>query len=183
MEPRARAGKNVGKANFSYAELKMLLHGHGDVEAPLPETVRVLDEILTDFMQSVAFEAARAAHYSGRQKIKYEDFEFALRRNPAFLGKVQEIFQKQKEITKARKTFTTERDDELFKEMAEEERKGEQQQQQQQHDAGGGRSGGGSGSKGGKSNGKAGGNKVDEEELGEGDDDDDAEADALGKKK
>ena len=159
----------------------MLLHGHGDVEAPLPETVRVLDEILTDFMQSVAFEAARAAHYSGRQKIKYEDFEFALRRNPAFLGKVQEIFQKQKEITKARKTFTTERDDELFKEMAEEERKGEQQQQQQQQQQDGG--GGGGRSKGGKSSGKAAGNKVDEEELGEGDDDDDAEADALGKKK
>ena len=80
----------------------MLLHGHGDVEAPLPETVRVLDEILTDFMQSVAFEAARAAHYSGRQKIKYEDFEFAFRKNPVFLGKVQEVFEKQKEIKKAR---------------------------------------------------------------------------------
>lgn len=152
--------------------MAQLLYAHGDVKNPLPETVRVLDEILTDFMQSIAFEAARAAHYSGRQKIKYEDFEFAFRKNPAFLGKVQEVFEKQKEIKKAREILR-DGEDEIMKDAAEEE----------------------------KRKAKAGGSTATapapapapvatmarapaaDEELGEDDDDLEAEADALGNKK
>ncbi|KAG6027646.1 hypothetical protein E4U19_001923 [Claviceps sp. Clav32 group G5] len=160
MEPRARAGKNVGKMNFSHNELAQLLFAHGDVKNPLPETIRVLDEILTDFMQSIAFEATRAAHYSGRQKIKYEDFEFAFRRNPSFLGKVQEVFEKQREIKKAREILR-DGEDEIMRDAADEEKK-------RQKEMG---SGAGAVVK-----------KV-EEELGEADDDAEAEADALGKKK
>ncbi|QLI66809.1 Transcription initiation factor TFIID subunit 13 [Metarhizium brunneum] len=153
MEPRARAGKNV---------VAQLLYAHGDVKNPLPETVRVLDEILTDFMQSIAFEATRAAHYSGRQKIKYEDFEFAFRKNPAFLGKVQEVFEKQKEIKKAREILR-DGEDEIMKDAAEEERRREKEDV----------------------TGAGGAGKVNraEEELGEADDDAEAEMDALGKKK
>ncbi|CAH0019670.1 unnamed protein product [Clonostachys rhizophaga] len=156
MEPRARAGKNVGKMNFSHNELAQLLYAHGDVKNPLPETVRVLDEILTDFMQSIAFEASRAAHYSSRQKIKYEDFEFAFRKNPAFLGKVQEVFEKQKEITKARHLLR-DGEDEVMKDAADEEKKREKTTTTKP--------------------------AKEEEELGEADDDADAEMDALGKKR
>ncbi|RMJ06907.1 hypothetical protein BHE90_007253 [Fusarium euwallaceae] len=161
MEPRARAGKNVGKMNFSHAELAQLLYAHGDVQNPLPETVRVLDEILTDFMQSIAFEATRAANYSGRQKIKYEDFEFAFRKNPVFLGKVQEVFEKQKEIKKAREILR-DGEDEIMKDAANEEK------QREKTDARGTAASAAA---------KA------EEELGEADDDAEAEADALGKKR
>lgn len=65
--------------------------------------MRLLDEIATDFIQSLSFEAARIGQFSGRQKIKYEDFEFALRRNPLFLGKVREMFEMSKEVKDARK--------------------------------------------------------------------------------
>jgi transcription initiation factor TFIID subunit 13 len=132
-----------------------LLYAHGDIKNPMPETVRVLDEILTDFMQSIAFEANRAANYSGRQKIKYEDFEFAFRKNPSFLGKVQEVFEKQKEIKKAREILR-DGEDEIMKDAVEEEKKKEKAPPKT--------------------------NKV-EEELGEADDDAEAEADALGKRK
>lgn len=133
-----------------------LLYAHGDVKNPLPETVRVLDEILTDFMQSIAFEASRAAQYTGRQKIKYEDFEFAFRKNPAFLGKVQEVFEKQKEIKKAREILRDNEED-IMRDAADDEKKKEKPDTQKASKA--------------------------EEELGEADDDDEAEADALGKKK
>lgn len=113
-------------------------------------------------MQSIAFEATRAAHYSGRQKIKYEDFEFAFRKNPAFLGKVQEVFEKQKEIKKAREILR-DGEDEIMKDAADEEKK---------RDKDPGAVGGGTGRA----------NKV-EEELGEADDDAEAEMDALGKKR
>ncbi|KAL6913405.1 hypothetical protein ACHAPO_003156 [Fusarium lateritium] len=169
MEPRARAGKNVGKMNFSHAELAQLLYAHGDVQNPLPETVRVLDEILTDFMQSIAFEATRAANYSGRQKIKYEDFEFAFRKNPTFLGKVQEVFEKQREIKKAREILR-DGEDEIMKDAADEEKKREKTDTRH----GGSSVGGGA---------AASAASRAEEELGEADDDAEAELDALGKKR
>lgn len=152
MKERERRGNANPVLQSTVAQL---LYAHGDIKNPMPETVRVLDEILTDFMQSIAFEANRAANYSGRQKIKYEDFEFAFRKNPSFLGKVQEVFEKQKEIKKAREILR-DGEDEIMKDAAEEEKRRE------------------------KVAPKA--SKV-EEELGEADDDAEAEADALGKRR
>lgn len=187
-EPRARAGKNVGKLSFTNSESKLSIHhshsrsslliviipkswpsssrssadhqqtvkslllGNGDVSEPLPETTRVLDEILTDFMQSLAYEATRAAHYSGRQKIKYEDFEFAFRKNPTFIGRVQETFDKQKMIKKARDIGGEEG---IMKEAVEEEKKREKNEAKNKRP------------------------RV-EEELGEADDDVDGETSAVG---
>ncbi len=87
----------------SPSAVAQLLYGSGDAREPLPETMRVLDEIATEFIQSLSFEATRAAHYAGRQKVKYDDFEFALRRNPMFLGKVREMFEMSKDLKEARK--------------------------------------------------------------------------------
>ncbi|KAL2759866.1 hypothetical protein ACRALDRAFT_1046777 [Sodiomyces alcalophilus JCM 7366] len=160
MEPRARAGKNVGKMNFSHHELAQLLYAHGDVRHPLPETVRVLDEIVTEFIQGAAFEAARMATYAGRQKIKWEDFEFAFRKNPAYLGKVQEVFQKKGEIDNAKKIFTKDDEAVLMKDAS----------------AGEGARGDNAAGKGGANGEGASGPRGprDEEELGEADDIDDA---------
>lgn len=154
---------------LTLVSVAQLLYAHGDVQNPLPETVRVLDEILTDFMQSIAFEATRAANYSGRQKIKYEDFEFAFRKNPAFLGKVQEVFEKQREIKKAREILR-DGEDEIMKDAADEEKKREKT------DTRPGGTGGGSAA-------AASAASRAEEELGEADDDAEAELDALGKKR
>lgn len=107
MEPRARAAKNVGRTNFPANELAMLLTAHGDVPNPLPETIKVLDEIATEFIQGLSFEATRVAHHANRQKVKFEDFQFAMRRDPALLGKVQEMLDKKVELTEARKAFDT----------------------------------------------------------------------------
>ncbi|ROT42482.1 transcription initiation factor IID [Sodiomyces alkalinus F11] len=161
MEPRARAGKNVGKMNFSHQELAQLLYAHGDVRHPLPETVRVLDEIVTEFIQGAAFEAARMATYAGRQKIKWEDFEFAFRKNPAYLGKVQEVFQKKGEIENAKKIFTKDDEAVLMKDASAGE---------------GGRRDNASEKNGTSGEGAADGSRGprDEEELGEADDIDDA---------
>ncbi|KAI0843696.1 TFIID-18kDa-domain-containing protein [Hypoxylon sp. FL0890] len=103
MEPRARAGKNVGKETFSARDVRALLYAFGDVRDPLPETVRVLDEIVTEFLEGVCFEASRHAQVAGRQKLKFDDFEFALRRNPQYLGKVKSMIEKRKDIKEARR--------------------------------------------------------------------------------
>lgn len=164
MEPRARAGKNVGKMNFGNAELSSLLYGCGDVRQPLPETIKVLDEVATEFIQGLSFEATRVAQYSGRQKVKYQDFEFAFRRNPLHLGKVQEMFELKKQVTEARKMPGID-DDSLLKEAKQLAGEGDANTTT---------------GRGGKKRKIA---AVQEEELGEGDDDIQDEADAIGKKR
>ncbi|ORY55113.1 transcription initiation factor IID, 18kD subunit-domain-containing protein [Pseudomassariella vexata] len=105
MEPRARAGKNVGKETFPAKDISNLLYAYGDVPDPLPETVKVMDEILSEFVTGISFEACAHANTAKRQKLKFDDFEFALRRNPEYLGKVRTMVDKRIEISKMRKAF------------------------------------------------------------------------------
>ncbi|KAF3070344.1 Transcription initiation factor TFIID subunit 13 [Daldinia childiae] len=119
MEPRARAGKNVGKETFNAKEIRALLYAFGDVQDPLPDTVRVLDEIVTEFLEGVCFEASRHAQVAGRQKLKFDDFEFGLRRNPQYLGRVKSMIEKRQKIKEMRRTFDQE-DDALAKEHGKE---------------------------------------------------------------
>jgi len=152
--------------------VQRLLFANGDVRQPLPETIKVVDEILTDFIQGVAFEAARAAQHSGRQKIKMDDFEFTFRKNEIFLGKLQETFEKKRAIDKARELFGKNGDnDEIIKEAAQKEKELEKAKAAADRGAGAGAGGGGGGS----------GSAPIEDELGVGDDDVDAEADTIGR--
>ncbi|KAJ5901308.1 Transcription initiation factor TFIID subunit 13 [Penicillium tannophilum] len=81
---------------------------------PLPETVRVLDEIVTDFILELCHGAAQVAHHARRQKIKVDDFRFALRRDPNKLGRVQELLRMERELKEARKAFD-QNDDQVAK--------------------------------------------------------------------
>ncbi|ODM21748.1 hypothetical protein SI65_02592 [Aspergillus cristatus] len=110
-EPRARVARHKGQMNFP-SELRLLLLAYGDPSPhpsfpsePLPETVRVLDEIVTDFILEMCHGAAQYASYSRRQKIKVDDFRFALRRDPNKLGRVQELLRMERELKEARKAF------------------------------------------------------------------------------
>ena len=49
--------------------------------------------------------AAQHANYSRRQKIKVDDFRFALRRDANKLGRVQELLRMERELKEARKQF------------------------------------------------------------------------------
>ena len=79
------------------------LFGHGDTPLALDSTRRVLDELATDFITELCFEAHRAAQVAGRQKVKLEDVKFACRKSPIYLGKIEEIFGRKEIIDKAKK--------------------------------------------------------------------------------
>ncbi|KAI2718461.1 hypothetical protein DTO013E5_8119 [Penicillium roqueforti] len=120
-EPRARTARHKGQMNFQN-ELRLLLLAYGDPSPhpsfpnePLPETVRVLDEIVTDFVLELCHGAAQVAHHARRQKIKVEDFRFALRRDQNKLGRVQELLRMERELKEARKAFD-QNDDQVAKE-------------------------------------------------------------------
>ena len=82
--------------------MRNFLYAFGDDSEPLPETVRVLDEIVTDFIIETCHTAARAATYSNRQKIKVDDFKFAIRHNESMLGRVQHLLTTELELKKQR---------------------------------------------------------------------------------
>jgi len=85
--------------------VEQLLHAFGDSPQPLPSTVLVLDEILTDFIIETCHSAALSASYSRRQKIKVDDFKWVLRRDPKKLGRVAEIFAAERMLKESRKAF------------------------------------------------------------------------------
>ncbi|RMD42500.1 hypothetical protein DV735_g2580, partial [Chaetothyriales sp. CBS 134920] len=59
--------------------------------SPFPETLRVLDEIVTDFIIETCHEAVAHAALARRQKLTINDFKFVLRRDQMKLGRVHEI--------------------------------------------------------------------------------------------
>lgn len=105
-EPRARAARQKGQLNFE-KELRALLYAHGDDVDPLPETVRCLDQIVTDVLIETCHAAARHAALNNRQKVKLEDFKFVVSKDERMLGRMVELVGMEKELKKARKVFDT----------------------------------------------------------------------------
>lgn len=86
-------------------DLKALLYAFGDVDTPYVETVGVLEDILQEYLAAICAEAARMARAAGRNKIKVDDFKFALRNDPRKLGRVEKLLVLQKEFDAARKEY------------------------------------------------------------------------------
>lgn len=68
-----------------------------------PETLRVLDEILTDFIIETCHGAVKHAALQGRQKINNKDFEFVIRRDARKMGRVQDLLRRNKKLKEDRK--------------------------------------------------------------------------------
>lgn len=79
----------------------------------LPQTVRVLDEIITDYIIETSHAAEKCASYSRRAKIKVDDFKFLLRRDPKKMGRVAELLSMQSVLKDKRRLFTHEEADEV----------------------------------------------------------------------
>ena len=92
---------------FDTSSVEAFLLAFGDNDYPLPETVRVLDEIVTDYIIETCHEAAAVAHHARRAKIKLDDFKFMLRRDTGKLGRVSEMLETDKELKRKRKAFDT----------------------------------------------------------------------------
>jgi transcription initiation factor TFIID subunit 13 len=92
---------------LTHSTVEAFLLAFGDNEYPLPETVRVLDEIITDYIIETCHEAASVAHHARRAKIKLDDFKFMLRRDTGKLGRVSDMLETDKELKRKRKAFDT----------------------------------------------------------------------------
>ncbi|KAF2709427.1 TFIID-18kDa-domain-containing protein [Pleomassaria siparia CBS 279.74] len=104
-EPRMRL-RQKGQ-QFPSSDLEAFLIAFGDDDHPLSETVKCLDEIVTDYIIETCHEAASVAHHARRAKIKLDDFKFMLRRDTTKLGRVSEMLETDKELKRKRKAFDT----------------------------------------------------------------------------
>ncbi|KAL9131765.1 MAG: hypothetical protein Q9217_000370 [Psora testacea] len=102
-EHRVRPARHKGQLNFEQEPL----YAFGDDKSPLPETVRVLDEIVTDYIIDTVHTASKAATISGRGKVKADDFKFAIRNDEVATGRVKELLAMEKSLKDARKQFDT----------------------------------------------------------------------------
>lgn len=84
------------------------MYAYGDSADPLNESVNVLDEIVTEYIVDMCHSAARVASSAKRNKIKVDDFKFALRHDSKKLGRVEELLVMSKVIAEARKQFDDE---------------------------------------------------------------------------
>ncbi|MDI1487306.1 MAG: hypothetical protein OHK93_006575 [Ramalina farinacea] len=105
-EHRVRPARHKGQLNFEQ-ELTQALFAFGDSKHPLPETVRILDEIVTDYVIDTVQTASKAATVSGRGKVKADDFKFAIRHDEVATGRVKELLTMEKSLKDARKQFDT----------------------------------------------------------------------------
>ncbi|KAK4901753.1 hypothetical protein LTR27_001525 [Elasticomyces elasticus] len=108
-EPRARH-RARGALYFQQLDLQNLLVAFGDNVNPstsssLPLTISVLDEILHDFILETCHAAALCASYSRRQKIKVDDFKWALRKDEKLLGRVLEVMWKERNMKEERRVM------------------------------------------------------------------------------
>lgn len=101
--PNSKAQRTL----FDRPQVEAFLLAFGDNDYPLPETIRVLDEIVTDYIIESCHEAAAVAHHARRAKIKLDDFKFMLRRDTGKLGRVSEMLETDKELKRKRKAFDT----------------------------------------------------------------------------
>lgn len=62
---------------------------------------------MTDFIIETCHAAARSAAASRRQKIKVEDFKWAVRGDEIMLGRVRELLGLERELRDARRQFDT----------------------------------------------------------------------------
>ncbi|ETN40335.1 uncharacterized protein HMPREF1541_04611 [Cyphellophora europaea CBS 101466] len=75
-------------------------NGH---QQPFPETLRVLDEIVTDFIIEVCHEAVDHATFEGRHKVNPQDITFVFRNDKAMLGRMRAMSSKSRVIKEQRK--------------------------------------------------------------------------------
>lgn len=96
-------GKTMKKQHLFIKDLKSLMYAFGDDKQPALDSVKILEDIVIDYINEMCLEAARVA--GTRNKLKVDDFKFILRNDPRKLGRVEELLTLQRIIADARKQF------------------------------------------------------------------------------
>eukprot|EP01084_Bolivina_argentea_P189433 325756_1 len=84
------AQKQIRKAKAAQKQIIKMMYGGGDDENPLPQSVDLMENIITDFIQSFCIEAQHLADQNERP-IRVEDFLFLIRKDIHKYKRVSEL--------------------------------------------------------------------------------------------
>jgi transcription initiation factor TFIID subunit 13 len=94
-----------GKQRLFTNDLKSLLYAFGDSATPNIETIHTLEDVVTSYLLDIITEANKIRVLQGRNKFVENDLRFALRNDPVKLGRVEDLSNLSKEISRANKMF------------------------------------------------------------------------------
>ncbi|SMN20470.1 similar to Saccharomyces cerevisiae YML098W TAF13 TFIID subunit (19 kDa) [Maudiozyma saulgeensis] len=97
--------RRLKRTNLFSKDVSSLLYAYGDVPQPLLSTTHCLDEVVAQYLVDVCTSAVNVSQNSNRNKVRLEDFKFALRKDPIKLGRAEELIATNKVITEAKKQF------------------------------------------------------------------------------
>lgn len=98
--------RKLKRTNLFTKDLNSLLYSYGDVAQPMQQTSHCLDELVTAYLVDICNSALKTAQNSQRNKIKLDDFKFALRKDPIKLARAEELIATNKLIIEAKKQFS-----------------------------------------------------------------------------
>merc|ERR550539_642589 len=97
-----KARRQVRKTKALTNSLSKMMYGGGDDEDPLPETVQLMEHIITEFIQSFCIEAQMLAEQNDRT-IRVEDFLFLIRKDINKYQRVSELLEFFSDLKELRK--------------------------------------------------------------------------------
>lgn len=81
----------------------MMLYAFGDVPVPRPDTVSLLEDMVTTYIADLTVQAYRVSRKRG--KIRTEDLMYILRKDHKKYARMEELLYMNDELKKARKVF------------------------------------------------------------------------------
>ncbi|CAL9737433.1 transcription initiation factor TFIID subunit 13 [Monosporozyma servazzii] len=98
--------RKIKRSNLFSKDLNSLLYAYGDSATPTQQTTQCLDELVSAYLVDICTSAMNTAQNSQRNKVKLDDFKFALRNDPIKLARAEELISTNKLITEAKKQFS-----------------------------------------------------------------------------
>ena len=105
-EPASSGGKRkaatAAEGGRFEKELRSMMYGYGDSSSPLPESVQLMEDLVTDYLQQVLQQAQCACEERQRAakarvgtdvKVRERDLLFVLRKDPRRHRRVQELLE------------------------------------------------------------------------------------------
>eukprot|EP00483_Globobulimina_turgida_P006468 UN06478 len=102
LDDDKEAQKQLRKAKAFHTSLSKMMYGGGDDENPLPESVQLMEYIITDFIQSFCIEAQNLADKNERT-VRVEDFLFLIRKDINKYKRVSQLLQFFSDLKELRK--------------------------------------------------------------------------------
>ena len=97
-----KAAKQIRKAKAFQNSLSKMMYGGGDDEKPLPQSIQLMEYIITDFIQSFCIDAQNLAERNDRQ-VRIEDFLFLIRKDLNKYKRVSELLEFFSDLKELRK--------------------------------------------------------------------------------